>query len=245
MVLPSDFASALEYNLANGSEPYLPSFISMRYASYQAQQGVAISSVYITYPFSPFNPPTTINVGGITYILKSSYGEQRGNTSSAAVVTIAGPQGPPGSGGGGAVTSVTGGTGISVSPTVGAVVVSNTGLISFAPTFTSSNITLVAGALITIAHGLGRLPYLLTCIATCVTNDTSTGFVAGDVLDIPISNFTFWNGASTNDFGMYARLNSVDIFIGVAASGLLVLNKTTFTHNSMTLADWHFVFNGW
>jgi hypothetical protein len=135
LVLPSDFATALNYILSGGSEPYLPAYISPRYLTYQSFDGLWLNSVVATLPYSTLNPPKNINVSGRNYFLKSSYGEQRGVPVIPGLLTIGGPQGPQGSVGPTGPTGATGATG-PTGPT-GA-----TGVLSVSSAFIASDVNL-------------------------------------------------------------------------------------------------------
>jgi hypothetical protein len=263
VVLPTDFALPLNYIAASGSEPYLPNFISMRYATYQDVLGLYINPAYILSPFGPVNPPPACTVDGVNYSLVSSYGEVRGSFNLGNIVLIAGPQGPPGSGGSGAVSSVSAGSGISVSPTTGNVVVTNngvtslaagsgisvsgsTGLVtitntgssSFAPNFSSGGQTITLSHLYNIAHGLGRNPYFMRAYIVCTTADN--GYSVGEQIQWAegqdISS-TMYNGT--------AGCNSTDVFLAMGAEGLLFTNKSSFGPVLLTIASWQLHLDAW
>lgn len=258
VVLPSDFASALSYVAATGSEPYIPTWISYRYATYQTSGGLFLSGVVVTEPFAVGNPPSTITVDGVVYLLKSQYGEQRGITPNNGVLLIAGPQGPPGSGGGGDVTSVSAGTGISVSPSTGAVVVTNTGVLAVAAGtgisvsesagtvtvtntgtsssgFTSAQVAAPGANTNTVfAHGLGRVPKNFDAFLVCETAEN--GFAAGDIVKVTSAYSYLGSGAAW--LGCAARANSVDVIFTVGNEGIVVLSPTGFDGAYITLANW-------
>lgn len=100
-------ATQLGYVPATGSEPYLPPFISYRYANYQALPSEAYIQAVITRPFDATTPPTSITVGSVSYKLRSARGESRSGGMPSNVMVIAGPQGPPGVPGPQALTYVT------------------------------------------------------------------------------------------------------------------------------------------
>lgn len=95
IVLPSEFASPLNYAPASGAEPYVPSYMSPRFANYQSISGGLWVSVFITLPFNRVTLPDQILVQGVTYLLKGSVGEARGLQTSPNILIIAGPQGAP------------------------------------------------------------------------------------------------------------------------------------------------------
>ena len=112
LVLPSDFAVALNYTPATGYEPYLPVYIFPRYATYQDNQIAIWTSAVVTLPYTQFQVPESISVGAQIYFHKSSVGEQRGALTNQQVITVAGPQGPPGSAGPAGPTGPAGPSGI-------------------------------------------------------------------------------------------------------------------------------------
>jgi hypothetical protein len=264
VVLQSDFALALGYVVATGLEPYLPTYISMRYATYQSSNALYINPVYVTYPFSSGNPPASISVGTLYYFLKSSYGESRGGAAfNANLLVIAGPQGPPGTGSSG-VSSVTGGTGVTASPTTGAVVLANTGVTSvaagsgisvsgstgnvtitntgstssFAPTFSSGAQSISLSHLYNIAHGLGRNPYFMRAYLVCTTADN--GYSIGDELE--------WeNGQdiSSTEYNGCAGCNSTDVFLAMGPGDLLYIHKSSFAPVALTNASWALHLDAW
>jgi len=99
IVLPSELADVFNYQPALGIEPYLPSYISPRYATYISPQHAIWLSAVITEPFSAAGPPQSVEIGGNIYFSKSIYGELRGNVTNPSIITIAGPQGANGTDG--------------------------------------------------------------------------------------------------------------------------------------------------
>ena len=93
IALPSDFATAFNYVPAQGTEPYLPAYISPRFATYQTLNKLLWANVQITTPFNLTVPPQSVFFDGNQYFLGSTNGEQRNTTISANIVTV---QGPPG-----------------------------------------------------------------------------------------------------------------------------------------------------
>lgn len=99
VVLPSDFATALGYAAAAGTEAYLPVYIAPRYATYVSAASQIQISVVITDRFTFSAPPPTVTVAGVNYSLAGAFGEKRTGLPLGQLITIAGPQGaqgPPG-----------------------------------------------------------------------------------------------------------------------------------------------------
>jgi hypothetical protein len=240
VMLDSDFAAVLSYVPATGSEPYLPSYISMRYATYKSAAGILLNAVYVTSPFNPVNPPTFFEVGGISYFFVSAYGEQRGFAQNPTIVTIAGPPGPPGSGGGGGVTSLTAGSGISVSASTGAVTLSNTGVLSLAPTFSQTIMSWTSG-LFSYAHGLGRLPYIAQAYLECTA--AIFEYSVGDCVAIGAQITVYTSSGSNYQNGALLGFNATDIWINVDVNiGIFLGNKSSPAGASQaTDANWNLV----
>ena len=105
ILLPSDFAELFDYEAGSESAPYIPDWISPRFANYKEGTLGLYLTATITEPFGAGTPPASIELADTMYYLRSAIGEKRGVTPQ--VVVVAGPQGPkgddgePGSGGGG------------------------------------------------------------------------------------------------------------------------------------------------
>lgn len=96
MLLPSDYAISFGYSPALGTEPYLPTFISPRFCTYQSIVLGVYITVVIPYPFSQALTPNSVVISGVTYQLQSTIGEQRGLSAAPNVILCSGPQGPTG-----------------------------------------------------------------------------------------------------------------------------------------------------
>jgi hypothetical protein len=154
IVLPSDFATALSYIPASGSEPALPTYVSARYSTYMANRGLVLNAVVNTVPFNVNSPPQNIIVGSTPYVLRSSYGEQRGFAQIPAIMTVSGPQGPAGAAGAAGATGATGATG--PAGTSGVLSVSSaaqvtSGAVATASFSSAASLSLAAGSYILFA----------------------------------------------------------------------------------------------
>ena len=173
VVLPSDFAFQMNYIEASGAEPYLPMYVSPRYASYVNVSDGLWMSVVSTNMFGGGIPPLSINVNSKTYMLKSAIGEVRQTNINANVMVIAGPQGPPGSGGGDGAQGPPGPPG-------------PTGPAGSLGAFFSSYVSITLGATGSEAHGLGRVPLITGAIIKC--NSADQGFSVNETLCLPVNS---------------------------------------------------------
>lgn len=96
VALPSEFASALSYEAADGSETYLPQSISPRYATYVAPQSGLFRQVVVPRRETFIAPPNPVAADGETWNLVSLFGETFMLLPGGNVQVIAGPQGPKG-----------------------------------------------------------------------------------------------------------------------------------------------------
>ena len=95
VTIPVDFAEALDLTPAAGDEPYLDATISPRYSNYQSLIAVSRSAIVGTSAvFSAL--PTTLVIGGNTYILRSAIGESIPPYVGPLLLAPQGAQGSPG-----------------------------------------------------------------------------------------------------------------------------------------------------
>lgn len=104
-------------------------------------------------------------------------------------------------------------------------------------TYTSTTTPLPsAGALVSVAHGLGSLPSDVVVEMTCTTTDA--GYAVGDV----IICHTMWNGAGSV-FPLQPWRNTTNVGFGLPAGyGMYVINKSTAIGVVATLASWSYRF---
>ena len=96
VILPTDFAAALAYLPAVGTEPYLASYLAPRSAYYREAGGNTSIGVIVTRPFDNGLPPSSIPVGANIYLLQSQIGEQRSAFLPANALMPPVVQGPGG-----------------------------------------------------------------------------------------------------------------------------------------------------
>jgi hypothetical protein len=96
VLLPTDFGTALGFPLATGAEPYLPSTVSPRFATFVSTSPQLWRPIVIPQLQLFTSLPAVINVGGNNYSLVSTVGETFLATQGGSLLVAAGPQGPPG-----------------------------------------------------------------------------------------------------------------------------------------------------
>lgn len=116
--------------------------------------------------------------------------------------------------------------------------------LAWTPPFTKEYIspqqTLTAAGLITVAHGLGAVPKVVTFDLVCVTTDGT--YSAGDI--IPWMTVQ-WNTASTSvSQGFTARKSATEINVRVGNS-FVVQVATSAAVVTLTMASWRLVIGAW
>jgi hypothetical protein len=237
VVLDDAFAGPLGYVVATGAEPYLPSYISPRYASFQTSTGVLMNAAYVTTPFNHTNPPAVISVSGVTYLLKSSYGEQRGFSLTPSPSIVVCVPAPTSGGGSSGVSSLTAGTGISVSSSTGNVTVSNTGVSSFAPNQSGYIISFTATSILVASHSLGRAPYFTRWWAECTSADN--GYSVGDRVEIA-SNVDYYGSGGNYQGGqsLWSSASQIGCVADAYSDFPTIFNKTTQAAFQASSSKW-------
>lgn len=92
----SDFAPFLNYQLAVGTEPYLPQAISVRYVTYVCPTPPIWRTAMVPDLTTFGSPAQNVPIGGLVYLLRSSIGEQVFAQQAGNVILASGPPGAPG-----------------------------------------------------------------------------------------------------------------------------------------------------
>jgi len=172
-------------------------------------------------PNSPFYSPLTNSLNSLLGPLVVGSGLNIDFATSTLSST--------GGGGGGAVNQVTGGTGISVSPTTGNVVVTNTGVTS-----------LIAGANITLSGATGAVTISATgggsgCVGTVTSITAGTGLTGGTITTAGTIALNTTCVVKPTDFTAKG-----DVLVGTGASAYTALgvggNCSVLTANSACVA---------
>lgn len=103
--------------------------------------------------------------------------------------------------------------------------------------FVSSPQTITSGGLLTIAHGLGSTPFLITARLECVNNNN--GWVAGDVAFVAFQN----NSDATNNkqHAVYADATNVYWRFSNQGAAFSMSNKGTGATFGITNSDWNLI----
>jgi hypothetical protein len=108
---------------------------------------------------------------------------------------------------------------------------------SLTKSFESSQQTITAAALLTLAHGLAVAPKLVQAEIVCVTGEFN--WVAGDRL--VVSCGANCGSADNRGLGVYHDATNVYVRIGSNANSLVIVNKTNGNAALMTNANWRLV----
>lgn len=114
------------------------------------------------------------------------------------------------------------------------------GQLGFGKMYESPEQTITAGALITLAHGLGAKPKLLSLELVCKTAEN--GYSVGDCVNIPAHA----GGYSTSNYGCTARLDATNIGLrlGSQVTTFLMLNSSGNAVGA-TNANWRLIVRAW
>lgn len=111
--------------------------------------------------------------------------------------------------------------------------------LGFTAYFQSTDQTITAAGLLTIAHGLGRTPVSVQPLLKNVTADS--GYVIGDITLVSLEK----GGASQ---GVSLTWDATNIFVrfgSTAANTFSITNKTTGASGSITNTNWSFLLRAW
>ena len=95
---------------------------------------------------------------------------------------------------------------------------------------------MTANSTITLTHGLGSVPEIVTLILTCTITDA--GYAVGDQITIPVNNGQTY---SSNNYGYSTQISSTQIIIRIVngAGPLVIINKSTRALAALTEANWN------
>lgn len=133
-------------------------------------------------------------------------------------------------------------TGVPVAPTAAAgtntTQIATTAFVCDTGWWESAEQDITSGAVISVAHGLGRLPKDLQCIIRCITTDL--GYTAGDEVQFGVGNQTATAYIAPSN--QWASATNVGISLIVHANPIAIAHKTTGTQAAATSANWKIVF---
>lgn len=102
--------------------------------------------------------------------------------------------------------------------------------------FTSTDQTITNGGTLTIAHGLGAVPFGFSIYYVCQTAEQ--GYSIGDVVQC-------FSGDTNGNRGIMVTVDATNLVVIMGSSGQQMLNKSTGTSVSMTNANWKIRFKAW
>ena len=94
---------------------------------------------------------------------------------------------------------------------------------------------MTANSTITLTHGLGSVPEIVTYTLTCTATDA--GYAVGDKIMIPLNNGQTY---SSNSYGYSTQISTTEINIRIVngAGPLVIVNKSTRALAALTEANW-------
>lgn len=101
--------------------------------------------------------------------------------------------------------------------------------------FVSAQQVMTAGGQLTIAHGLGVEPDMVTVELVCQVAELN--YTVGQVVPVNVAS----NFASSVSRGFSIIKNSTNVIVRVGSSGLALIDATTGGSNTITLANWRLV----
>mgnify|MGYP001587259410 CR=1 FL=1 len=112
------------------------------------------------------------------------------------------------------------------------------GSAAYTKKFTSSNQTITAAGALTIAHGLGAEPLLVSAWLKCLTAESN--YSIGDKLLAPLTHSN--TVANDKGFSLVADATNLNIRFGANASIYTCIDKTTGAGFTLTNANWAMIF---
>lgn len=111
----------------------------------------------------------------------------------------------------------------------------DTSALKFTKSFTSTDQTFTAGALLTLAHGMSVAPKVVQFYAVNVT--TEAGYVTGDVLYLQGGADHIGN---TTAYGISGVGDATNVLVRIGSAGIVaaIIHKTTGALGSITPANW-------
>lgn len=108
--------------------------------------------------------------------------------------------------------------------------------------FTSANLAISAGGVLTVAHGLSGIPTLIQGRLKNTTVGVVLGYDPGDEVIIALGAFE--NGNSLG-IAVVPDLTNLNIKYGITAGVFNVINKSTGGSATITVGDWALILKAW
>jgi hypothetical protein len=99
--------------------------------------------------------------------------------------------------------------------------------------FTSTDLTMTAGGLLTVAHGLGVVPKRVYLTLKCVTADAT--YAVNDLIEVGGQDEGSSQSAGTN-----VRKDATNVYVRVGGNGMLLLNTSGSGFN-IVLANYRLI----
>ena len=106
---------------------------------------------------------------------------------------------------------------------------------AFSKSYVSPQQTIAAGGALSLTHGLGELPKIVTAVLVCTTAEH--GYSINDQVIVGYGP----QNTVDNGIAVIIGTTAVDVKFGAAASSLRVLHKTAGTNQGITNASWRLV----
>lgn len=110
----------------------------------------------------------------------------------------------------------------------------------FSKEYVSEEQVITAGGLLTLTHGLGVKPKLVTATLVCKTAEA--GYSVNDEVCVPVGPIQT-DTNNTRNLSVIKTATSLEVKI--AASLFVVLSRTTGTVSGITAANWRLVVRAW
>lgn len=111
----------------------------------------------------------------------------------------------------------------------------------FTKFYESPELTITAGGLITLAHGLGTVPKLVDAVLVCKV--ANAGYVPGDIVNITLDN----QGTNSLTWGASCVRDTTNLLVRPSGTvgSFLLLDKTSTAAFQITNTSWRLVVRAW
>ena len=116
------------------------------------------------------------------------------------------------------------------------------GNVTNANSYNSGEQTITSSGTLTLAHGLGAVPPLLSLSAICKTAEF--GYSIGDIVELSVTN----NSSSAADnYNLTCKKDAtnVTVLFGANAGVIVCLNSTTRVATNLTNTNWKLIVRAW
>jgi hypothetical protein len=110
---------------------------------------------------------------------------------------------------------------------------------AFTKSFSSGEQAITLGGVLTIAHGLGALPFGASAWLKCVTNEA--GHTAGEIVKWEAG----WENDGTNPRGLDIRTDATNIIVRFGTANINGIDASSGALFTLTPANWHLIMRAW